>query len=290
MSPWKIAAVQMDCQLADPAGNLQSIRGSLREAADQGARLIVFPECALTGYCFESKEEAWKHAETLPGPASTALAGDCQELGVWTVVGLLERGDNGRDMFNTCALIGPGGLTASYRKVHLPCLGVDRFTTPGDRPFAVHDLGGLRVGMSICYDGSFPETSRILMLLGADLVVLSTNWPTGALNTVKYLVQPRAMENQVFYAAVNRIGDERGFHFIGRSRVVNVDGELLAVSEDEQPTILYAEVDPAQARNKHIVKIPHLYELHRTADRRPELYGPLVGKECSGDGQASAKR
>jgi predicted amidohydrolase len=209
----------------------------------------------------------------LPGPTTTALAQRCRQLGVWAIVGLLER-DNDR-LFNACALVGPDGFEASYRKVHLPCLGVDRFTTPGDRPFAVHDLGGLRVGMSICYDGSFPETARVLMLLGADLVVLATNWPTGALNTVKYLVQSRAMENQIYYAACNRVGEERGFHFIGRSRIVHVSGELLASSEDDEPTILYADIDTALARNKHIVKIPKAYELHRTADRRPELYGPL---------------
>jgi predicted amidohydrolase len=276
MPPWKIAAVQMDCRLADKSDNLAAIRARLREAAGRGARFIVFPECALTGYCFTSKEEAWPHAETLPGPATEAVAADCKELGVWAAFGLLERA--GDDLFNACALVGPEGLVAGYRKIHLPCLGVDRFTTPGDRPFAVHDLGGLRVGMLICYDGSFPESARILMLLGADLVVLPTNFPTGALATVKYLVQPRAAENQIYYAAVNRVGEERGFSFIGRSRIVNVDGELLAASEDEQPAVLYADIEPARARDKHIVKIPKAYEVHRVRDRRPELYGPLVGK------------
>jgi predicted amidohydrolase len=273
MPLWKIAAVQMDCHLADKTHNLELIRSRLRAASGEGARLVVFPECALTGYCFENKEEAWVHAETLPGPSTAGLAADCKEHGVWAVVGLLER--SGDQLFNACALIGPDGFIASYRKVHLPCLGVDRFTTPGDRAFAVHDLGGLRIGINICYDGSFPEAARILMLLGADLVVLPTNWPTGALATVKYLVQPRALENQIYYAAVNRIGEERGFRFIGCSRIVNVNGELLTSSEDDQPAILYADIDPARARDKHIVKIPHIYELHRTAHRRPELYGPL---------------
>ena len=60
------------------------------------------------------------------------------------------------------------GFVAGYRKIHLPCLGADRFTDPGDRPFAVHDLGGLRLGMNICFDGSYPESARILTLLGAD--------------------------------------------------------------------------------------------------------------------------
>lgn len=276
MALWKIAGVQTDCRLGGKAHNLDVVRAKLREAAGQGARLVVFPECALTGYCFESKEDAWPHAETLPGPSSDALAADCRALGVWAVVGMLER--SGNDLFNACALIGPNGLAALYRKIHVPCLGVDRFTTPGDRPFAVHDLGGLRVGMSICYDGSFPESARVLMLLDADLVVLSTNWPTGALNTIKYLVQARALENQIYYAAVNRVGEERGFRFVGMSRIVDCSGELLAASAGDAAEILYAEIDPERARDKHIVKIAGKYELHRTADRRTEMYQPICEK------------
>src|SRR5919197_411440 len=177
MATWKIAGVQMDSRLGDKRRNLDVIRSRLREAAGQGARLVVFPECALTGYAFDSKEEAWPHAEPVPGPSTEALAVDCRELGVWAVVGMLEREGADR-LFNAAVLVGPAGVAASYRKIHLPFLGVDRFATPGDRPFAVHDLGGLRVGVTICYDGSFPEAARLLTVLGADLVALPTNWPT----------------------------------------------------------------------------------------------------------------
>jgi len=242
-------------------------------AAGRGARLVVFPECALCGYCYESKEEAWPHAETLPGPTTETLAALCRELGIWVICGLLER--DHQHLFNACALVGPTGEAVSYRKIHLPCLGVDRFTTPGDRPFTVQDLDGLRVGMTICYDGSFPESARVLTLLGADLVVLPTNWPTGARSTPKYLVQARALENHIYYAAVNRVGEERGFHFIGSSRIVDCEGELLAVSEQDREETLYATIDPGLARQKHIVKIPGQYEINRVADRRPEMYGPL---------------
>ncbi|HYT88645.1 MAG TPA: carbon-nitrogen hydrolase family protein [Gemmataceae bacterium] len=275
MLSWKVAAVQMDCHFGNRAHNLEGVRTGLREAAAHGARLVVFPECALTGYAFDSKDEAWPHAEAIPGPSTDALAADCRQLGVWAVVGSLERVERTKDLFNVAILVGPDGLVAVYRKLHLPLLGVDRFTTPGDRPFAVHDLGGLRVGMTICYDGSFPESARALMLLGADLVVLPTNWPTGAVSTVKYLIQARALENHIYYAAVNRAGEERGFRFIGQSRLVDVNGELLAASTSDRPEILYADIDPQRAREKHIVKIPGKYELHRTADRRPEMYGVL---------------
>src|SRR6516165_955304 len=151
MTTWKIAGVQMDCQLAKGKENLADIRARLATAAGEGARLVIFPECILSGYGFGSLAEAMPHAETLPGPSTESLAADCRRLNVWTVVGLLERD---RDhLFNAAALIGPSGFIAGYRKVHLPCLGVDRFTTPGDRAFAVHDLGGLRIGINICYDG-----------------------------------------------------------------------------------------------------------------------------------------
>ncbi len=274
MPSWKIAAVQMDCALADKSRNLETIRARLREAADNGARLVLFPECALPGYCYESKEDARPHAESIPGPSTHVLTQDCAKLNVHAVVGLLEAA--GENLFNVCTLIGPKGVVANYRKIHLPFLGVDRFTTPGDRPFAIHDIGGLRIGMNICYDGSFPESARCLMLLGADLIVLPTNWPTGAIGTAKTLIPARALENHVYYAAVNRIGTERGFKFIGMSRIIGCRGEFLAVCEDDQPTILYAEIDPETARNKHLVNIPGKYELHRTRDRRPGMYAPIT--------------
>jgi predicted amidohydrolase len=275
MSIWKIAAVQMDCKLADRAHNLEAMLGHLRETARQGAHLTIFPECALAGYCYDSKEEAWPHAEPIPGPSTRALTALCKSLGVWAVFGMLET--SGSDLFNACALLGPNGVLETYRKIHLPWLGVDRFTTPGDRPFAVHDLGGLKVGINICYDGSFPEAARCLMLLGADLVVLPTNWPPGAASTVKYLIQARALENRVYYAAVDRIGMERGFSFIGQSRIVDVSGDLLAATETDQPTILYADIDPERARDKHVINIPGKHEVHRTRDRRPDMYGPITG-------------
>jgi predicted amidohydrolase len=296
MPRWKIAAVQMDCAFADRAKNLEVIRTKLHEAASNGAQLVIFPECALPGYCYESKEEAWPYAEPIPGPSTQMLAKDCAELSVWAIVGLLEcsrhaprddvphaeREDYTGEMrlFNACTLIGPTGIAANYRKVHLPFLGVDRYTTPGDQPFAVHDLGGLCIGMNICYDGSFPETARCLMLLGADLIVLPTNWPSGAISTAKTLIPARALENHIFYAAVNRIGTERGFNFIGMSRIMGCTGEFLAVSESDEATILYADIDPAKARDKHRVFIPGKYELHRLKDRRPEMYGPITERKA----------
>jgi predicted amidohydrolase len=274
MAVWKIAGVQLDCQLGNLAGNLDTVCRWLAEAARNRARLAIFPECVLTGYAFDSLAEALPHGQSIPGPATDLLAAACRDHAIWTVVGMLER--DGDRLFNAAVLVGPDGLYAAYRKIHLPFLGVDRFTTPGDRPFEVHEIDGLRIGMSICYDGSFPETTRVLMLQGADLVVLPTNWPAGAESTVRHLVQCRALENHVYYAAVNRVGVERGTRYIGQSRLVNLNGDLLAEGPAEGEAVLCAEIDPGRARNKQIVRIPGKYQLHRVNDRRPEMYGPIA--------------
>ncbi len=275
MAIWKIAGVQMDCLFAGHTHNLRVIRSRLHEAASHGAQLVLFPECALTGYCFSSREEAWPHAETLPGPSTETLLADCRQLNVWAIVGLLERDGQNEHLYNTAVLLGPRGQMQRYRKIHLPCLGVDRFTTPGDLPFAVHDLGGLRVGMNICYDAGFPEAARVLTLLGADLIVLPTNWPPDAQRVVRYIIQARALENRVYYAAVNRVGEEHGYRFIGQSRIVDCSGDLLCASDDAREVILYAEIDPEQARAKRLVIVPDEYEVDRVGDRRPEMYRPL---------------
>ncbi|HEV7225887.1 MAG TPA: carbon-nitrogen hydrolase family protein [Pirellulales bacterium] len=270
----KIAGVQMDVAFGDKAKNLARIVDALRETARQGAQLTVFPECALPGYCFESLDEARPHAEPIPGPSTLRLAELCRELDAFAVVGLLEA--DGERVFNAAALVGPGGVAGTYRKLHLPFLGVDMFTTPGDRPPAVWPAGDARIGVSICYDGAFPEPSRAMALDGADLIVLPTNWPPGAECTADFVINTRAMENHVYYMAVNRVGVERGFRFIGKSKICGPNGDVLALANHEQEAILYAEIDPAKARRKRIIRVPGKHEIDRFADRRPEMYGRVV--------------
>lgn len=269
-----VAGVQMDVAIGEHGQNRDRMEHYLRQAAGQGAKLIVFPECALSGYCFESLDEARPHAEGIPGPSTERLAAVCRELNVFAVVGLLEA--DGRRLFNAAALLGPAGVIGSYRKVHLPYLGIDMWTTPGDRPFAVWDTGPARVGMSICYDAAFPEASRVMALQGADVICLPTNWPPGAECTADFVINARALENHVYFVAANRVGTERGFTFIGRSKICDTAGRVLALAGDDQEQIIYAEIDPAIARRKHVIRVPGKHEIHRFADRRPELYGQIV--------------
>jgi predicted amidohydrolase len=270
----KIAGVQMDVQLGDVAGNLEKMGAFLRRTSAEGAVLTVFPECAATGYCFDTLVDARRIGQAVPGPATEVLARACKETHSYVVFGTLEV--DGDDLFNAAVLVGPDGVIGCYRKVHLPYLGVDRFTTPGNRPFAVHAAGDLRVGMNICYDASFPEAARALALLGADLIVLPTNWPPGSECTAACCINSRALENGVYYLAVNRVGEERGFRFIGQSRACDPWGHTLAVAEGTDETIVYAEIDVDRARNKHYVRVPGAHEIDRFADRRPEMYTLLT--------------
>ncbi len=273
---WTVAGVQHDCRLGDAAGNRATVLRKLDEAADRGAKLVVFPECAITGYGFRSRGDAVLAAEPVPGPTTDALAAACARRGVWAVVGLLELDQTAGKLFNTCVLVGPSGFFASYRKVHLPCVGADRFTDPGDRPFAVHDIGGLRVGMNICFDGSFPESARVMTLLGADLIVLPTNWAENARRMAELVSAARAWENHIYYLAVNRVGREGDFRYIGLSSAADYLGASLGFAPEGEDGMLVFDVDPAAARAKKVVHCAGEYEIDRVNWRRPELYGPLV--------------
>src|SRR5437763_2984266 len=269
-----IALAQIDIAIADRERNLARMIQVLGETAAKRAKLTVFPEAALTGYCFKSMDEARPHAEPIPGPSTKRLTSVCRELDVFVIYGLLEA--DGERLFNACVLVGPDGVVGSYRKIHLPFLGVDRFTTAGDRPFAVHEAAGMRIGMHICYDGGFPESARVLMLQGADLVVLPTNWRPGSGRMASFAVNPRAIENNIYYGACNRVGEERGFRFIGQSKICDPSGRALAEAAHDREEILYAEIDVARARQKKIVRVPMLHEIDRLRDRRPEMYEPIV--------------
>ena len=106
-------------------------------------------------------------AQTVPGPITEQLSGLCRTHTAHAIFGMVELDQDG--LFNAAVLVGPQGVLGHYRKIHLPYLGLDKFTTPGDRLFRVDHVANVRIGMSICYDGSFPESSRSLALLGADL-------------------------------------------------------------------------------------------------------------------------
>jgi predicted amidohydrolase len=271
----KIAAVQMAPWLMGNEENLKAILSAVREAAVNQAKLVVFPECSLSGYVFGSREEALPFAETLPGPSTEKLIYLCRELETYVVLGLLER--EGDRLFNAAALVGPQGFISGYRKNHLPFLGVDRFVDIGDRPFQVHKTPIGNIGIYICYDIVFPESSRVMTLMGADILALPTNFPQVRRETLStHIVSARAIENRVHVVSADRVGSERGYSFAGLSKIVNAAGKTLALASPDGEEIIYGEVSLELARQKHHIIISGEYEVDYIADRRPELYGVIT--------------
>jgi predicted amidohydrolase len=265
----KLAAVQMDVMILEKEGNLAKVLGYLEEAARAGSELVVFPECALTGYCFASREEAAPVAETVPGPSTEKIAAAAKGLEVTAVVGLLER--DGDNIYNAAAVITPGGILGTYRKVHLLCLGIDRFDALGDKPFPVFETPHGNIGINICFDCSFPESGRAVKLNGAQILAIPTNWPVGS-DTWQHTPKVRATENHLIVIAADRVGEERGFRFAGHSQIVDFDGRVLAEAGETEETILYGEVDPAAADRNRVVRVAGEWEFDRIAMRRPEMY------------------
>ena len=287
----KVAAVQMDVTIFEKAQNLKRIMDHLEVAARAGAQLVVFPECALSGYCFTSREEAWPVAEAVPGPASERIAAAAKALQCSVIFGLLER--EGDKIYNAAAVVTPQGILGTYRKVHLLCLGIDRFNQPGDKAFPIFEIpdgphnAPAKIGVNICFDCSFPESGRVVKLQGAQLLAIPTNWPIGS-DTWQHTPKVRATENHMVVVAADRVGEERGFRFAGHSQIIDFGGQVLAEAGETEETIVYGDVDLAAADHNQVVRVPGQWEFDRIAGRRPEMYGAITLRDQRVRGRATA--
>lgn len=275
----KVAAVQMDTKIADLNYNLRKTKDCIKEAASEGASLIVFPECSLTGYCFENEEETRANAISIVEPWIGELIEVACQTNSYSIVGFVEREED--NIYNSLLIIGPNGVLGKYRKVHLPQLGVDNFVSPGKEPFSVIDTPIGKIGPLICYDIRFPEQARIQALLGADILVHITNLPLTASAQVDFLLPARANENRVYVLSSDRVGQERGFSFLGRSSIYGLNGETLAQGNEVDEMIIYADLNLSLAREKNIfypaVKGKPTEHINRLfASRRPDLYQELT--------------
>src|SRR3954447_269893 len=273
LAAMRVGVAQIEPRLAEKERNLEVVLARLEEAARDGAELVVFPECSVSGYMFESADEAAPFAEEIPGPATETVTAACRRLGVHCVFGLLERA--GDALHNAAQLVGPDGLVGSYRKSHLPFLGVDRFVVAGDEA-TVFDTPLGRIGIEICYDLRFPELTRSLALQGAELVAHPTNWPLAARSNADMYTRARAAENRIYLLTANRVGRERWAEFCGWSQVCDPVGDRLAEADATEEGLFLADVDLARAREKDLLLAPGEYEMRLFDDRRPELYGALV--------------
>ena len=286
MPTLRVAACQIDPQLGQVEANLERIGRAVGEAAAAGAVLAVLPEAAVTGYAFGSLEEARPVARRAGVSAHNVIAGLAEMHRMTVICGTLEA--QGEEVFNASLMATPDGRRYTYRKMHLPYLGVDRFTTPGPDAPSVVEVGGLRIGVLICYDLRFPEAARMCALDGADLIALPTNWPVGVEFHPGIFAPARAAENHCYLLACDRVGIESGTTFIGRSLLIDYDGRQLAVASDTEEALLVGEIDPDAARQTHVRRRPGEHEWDTMADRRPGLYRRLLEPAVSRERPQSA--
>jgi omega-amidase len=238
MSKLTIAISQIDLALGKPDKNLETIKTDIVHAKLHNADVIVLPELWSSAYDLEN---AGTLASNMGSGLFAAIAQQAREHQIAIVGSLLESADG--KFFNTSTFFDANGnCLAAYRKLHLvPMLDEPRFLAAGDDAPVFESPFG-RFALAVCYDLRFPELWRHYALSGAQIVFLSAEWPTKRIAHWRTLVPARAIENQIFVAATNRVGKSKDEFFGGHSMVVNPWGEGITDAETSA-TLFIAEID-----------------------------------------------
>ena len=237
----KIAVSQISCSLGNPEANLLKVRDFSRRAKEAGAELIVFPEMIDTGY---SMPVVQIHAASWTSGFVPGLQKTARELSIAIVCGVSER--VGSSIYNSQVFIDShGNIAAKYRKTHLYAVApVEEQTcfAPGDT-FTTFALGHLRFGFSICYDLRFPEMYRKLITeqdVGA--FVISSAWPFPRVEHFRTLAMARAIENQSYVVASNRVGKDDDLWFCGSSAIIDPRGVVIAAASADREELIQADL------------------------------------------------
>ena len=229
------------------------------------ADLIVLPELFATGYAFISKEEAVPLAEDFNGETAQFLIKMAKITGAIIIGGFIEKEEE--KIYNSAMIVSSEGVIGSYRKIHL-YFKEKLWFFPGDKPLKVYDIDGVKIGIMICFDWIFPETTRTLALLGADIIAHPTNL---VLPYCQKAMVTRCLENRVFAVTANRIGEEkRGsdhFTFTGKSQITSYNGEILSSAPRDEIYVDFIDIDIQKARDKNLNEYNNLFE-----DRQVEFY------------------
>jgi omega-amidase len=260
----RIAVAQISCALGDPEANLRKVREFCRRAKDTGGQLIVFPEMTDTGYSMpvvNANAAAWKDG-FVPGLQQIA-----RDYSIAIVSGVSERENS--CIYNSQVFVdADGNLNGSYRKTHLYAVApVEEQTcfAPGDAftSFAVH---GLRFGFSICYDLRFPEMFRKLVIeQNVDAFILSSAWPFPRIEHFQTLSLARAIENQAYVIASNRVGKDDDLWFCGSSAIIDPRGVVIAAASADREELIHADLSEELV---HSVR----NRVQSLAHRREDLY------------------
>ncbi len=258
-----LTLAQIDIILGDPRANLEAVHPLVYEAHQRDSDLLVLPELWTTGYDLERANDL---AETLDGYTARVLSGWATAYRLWITGSFLLRQKN--SIYNAAPLFGPQGqVLEPYCKIHrFGPMAEDRWLAAGTAP-GLYDLPWGKTGLAICYDLRFPELFRTYTLAGARLILLPSEWPHPRLTHWRTLLRARAIENQCFVAAVNRVGSDRSNTFCGHSALIDPWGETLIEADRDATTLLTAAIDFTLVDDVRR-RIPVL------DDRRPECYTP----------------
>ena len=258
--PFKAGVIQFDVECGRIKANLTKISGYLETLASENVSLAVLPELFSCSFDNEKLEEHSGSTQDIIEKLSIlardhrmAIAGTLPEL-------------EGDRVFNTMVFIDADGkIKGKYRKLHLFRLtGEHLYYTAGSDIVTIDSTLG-RIGLMTCYDLRFPELARVLFLKGAQLIVVSAQWPEPRKEHWEILIKARAIENQLFMVCSNRTGREAGLTFPGMSMIVDPMGKALVRAGSDESCV-FAEIDPATVENIRTL-IPCM------KDRRPEVYG-----------------
>jgi N-carbamoylputrescine amidase len=274
-----VAALQLQLNLEQEQDNIAAVSALVEEAAGQGAKIVLPPELFSGGYfCREEHDRFWALAKpTTEHPSVVAMQQLARSLKVAIPTSFFEK--DGQHYYNTLAMIDERGeILGTYRKSHIPDgPGYEEkfYFRPGNTGFKVWDVAGTRIGVGICWDQWYPESARVMALLGAELLFYPTaigSEPTDAEFDTSRMwrraMVGHAVSNCMPVIAANRVGCEAGQTFYGHSFITNEWGDRVAeFSRDEEGAIV-AELDLAEAAK-------HRASMGFFRDRRPQLYGRI---------------
>ena len=291
MAKVKIGAVNMIVKSYGYEENAQKMLAFIDQAGKEGIKLLVFPEAALQGYMedvslgspehIKMRKYFRKTAETIPGPFCDEVQKLCKQYDMIVQVGMAESALGGEIIYNSAAVVGPGGVMGVFRKLHNQCECIV-FSAGND--IIVVDTPVGKIAPFICYDLAFPEINRVQVLKGAQILTMTTAWPMKGKDVENdhyaycYDIMSRssAMFNQAWMVCSNHTERKEEYWEYGHSRIISPDGYIIAEIGEEEG-IVSAEVDVEGGITES--RTESFFGLSLLQDRRPEFYGIIADKD-----------
>ncbi|MDH7576539.1 MAG: carbon-nitrogen hydrolase family protein [Bacillota bacterium] len=266
----KTALIHAAIAWKDKEYNLRNLLALNEEAARQGAKIIVSPELALSGYSFYSRSEIAFLAETIPGPATERFSEVARRHQVYLALGLPECDQKTGLLYNSAVFIGPGGEVLGRARKLAPAFKENLWSARGNLPVLVCETAYGRVGLIICADAYWYKPARLAALKGARLLLVLANWPPQC-HPPENFWRARALENGFYLLACNRTGTDRSMDCTqARSYLIDSAGSIVQEFQAAEDAIFYADI-PLEGE-----KFPSAPVQERLAARRPELYQDIA--------------